>query len=119
MRPSEWPSAAAGLAGALVAGLAGAQESDRSVLLLYHACQVEADRPASWCEAYLMGVADTLTAFGAGGHKAGLCVPDYELGTLARIFMAWVPKHRDFWDLDMLAGAQAAFRERWPCGPGG
>lgn len=116
MKPLKMLITAAGLAGALMAGLASAQEkSDRSVHSLYHVCQAETDQPTSFCKAYLMGVADTLSAFGAGGHKAGLCAATYDPRALERIYLAWVPQHRELWDLDMFAGVQAALRERWPC----
>ena len=37
---------------------------------LYLACLAEQGAASSWCSAYLMGVADTLTAFGNGGDRA-------------------------------------------------
>lgn len=106
----------AALAGALMVNGANAQErNDRSLLALYHACQAQAEEPGSFCKGYLSGAADTLTAFGAGGHKAGLCAPSYNPAELQRIFMAWVPEHKELWELDMFAGVQAAFQEQWPC----
>lgn len=89
--------AAAGLVGALMPVLATAQEkSDRSVRSLYHVCEAEEDQPTSFCKAYLMGVAYTLSAFGAGEHKAGRCAATYDPSALERIYLAWVPEHREF-----------------------
>jgi hypothetical protein len=89
--------------------------SSRTVLALHRACQVAADEPESWCEAYLLGVADTLAALGNDGDEDGLCAVDRDPGALAWTFMIWAQAHRDRWELDMLEGAQAALRERWPC----
>jgi hypothetical protein len=89
--------------------------SSRTVLALHRACQVGADEPESWCEAYLLGVADTLAASGNDGDEDGLCAVDPDPGALAWTFMIWAQAHRDWWNLDMLEGARAALRERWPC----
>jgi hypothetical protein len=89
--------------------------SGRTVLALHRACQVAADEPESWCEAYLLGVADTLAALGNDGDKDGLCAVDRDPDALAWTFMIWAQAHRDWWELDMLEGAQAALRERWLC----
>ncbi|MCB4824207.1 MULTISPECIES: Rap1a/Tai family immunity protein [Roseicella] len=97
-------------------GAAAARAPDgRTTLALERACQAENGEAGSWCAAYLMGVADTLTAFGKGGHRGGLCNPNYDPETLARAFVAWAQRHSELRNLDMLAGATAALRERWPC----
>jgi hypothetical protein len=62
-----------------------------------------------------MGVADTLTAFGEGGHKGGLCGASYAIEDLGEVFLTWMREHPQFLDLDMLAGASLALRRRWPC----
>lgn len=56
------------LAVAITSGVAfAAQAADnRSGHNLVQACETELAAPTSWCAAYLMGVADTLTAFGEG-----------------------------------------------------
>ncbi|MBA3520273.1 MAG: hypothetical protein H0T75_22140 [Rhizobiales bacterium] len=82
---------------------------------LVRACEAEQAAAASWCAAYLMGIADTLTAFGEGGHKGGLCGAAYQIEDLGETFLTWMRKHPQFLDLDMLAGASLALRERWPC----
>jgi hypothetical protein len=92
-----------------------AETGSRTVLALHRACQVGADEPESWCEAYLLGVADTLAASGNDGDEDGLCAVDPDPGALAWTFMIWAQAHRDWWELDMLEGAQAALRERWLC----
>lgn len=116
MKTATRMSITAGFAVSLLIGLASAQEeSDRSVLTLYRACQADPDNPASFCRGYLIGVADTLSTFGSGGHKAGLCAPRYNGATLERLFLDWVPEHRDLWEVDMFVSVQAAFREQWPC----
>jgi hypothetical protein len=62
-----------------------------------------------------MGVADTLTAFGDGGDGGGLCNVDYSIEQLSEIFLTWAQGHDGMLQLDMLAGATLAFRQRWPC----
>jgi hypothetical protein len=68
-----------------------------------------------WCGAYLIGVADTMTAFGKGGHKAGICGISYDIERLQQVFTTWAQQHPELQELDMLAGANLAFREAWPC----
>ena len=104
-------SAAPGLA--QNGGTAGAGMK-RSARNLVQACEAE-QAATSWCAAYLMGVADTLTAFGEGGHKGGLCGASYAIEDLGEIFLTWIREHPQFLDLDMLAGASLALRGRWPC----
>lgn len=90
---------------------AGAAEGNhRTIENLYQACQAAA---TSWCNAYLMGVADTLSTFSS--HKAGLCGATYNIEQLGPIFMEWVRAHQDLKDLDMIVGVSLAFREVWPC----
>ena len=88
---------------------------DRTTRSLEAACLAEQASPAGWCSAYLIGVADTLTAFGDGGTRAGVCKADYTIDQLPEIFLTWVRAHGAFRDLDMLAGVSLAFRTRWPC----
>ncbi len=82
---------------------------------LYRVCLAEQGEASGWCSAYLMGVADTLAAFGAGGDKGGICVDDYTVETLAETFMTWARANEALHRIDMLAGAGLAFRQRWPC----
>ena len=127
------PARGAALLAAL--GLAAALGTARTapgqtVAALRRACEAEAAAMADadaghrghgdggWCAGYLVGVADTLAAFGAGGHPAGLCGARYDAQTLVGTFVRWAraPQQQGFSDLPMLAGAQAALRARWPCG---
>lgn len=101
-------------AAAQLDAMEGAAEK-RSGQWLVEACQADQGAPTSWCAAYLMGVADTLTAFGEGGHKGGLCGATYQINDLTEIFLTWMRKHPQFLGIDMLAGASLALRERWPC----
>ncbi|GAN50860.1 hypothetical protein ME121_4917 [Methylobacterium sp. ME121] len=82
---------------------------------LYLACLAEQGAASGWCSAYLMGVADTLTAFGNGGDRGGLCNVDYSIEQLSETFLTWARAHDTMLQLDMLAGATIAFRQRWPC----
>lgn len=104
------------LAVAITSGVALAAQAagKRSARNLVQACETEL-APTSWCAAYLMGVADTLTAFGEGGHKSGLCGASYTIEDLGDIFLTWMRDHPQFLELDMLAGASLALREQWPC----
>lgn len=88
---------------------------ERSARNLVKVCEAEQTAATSWCAAYLMGVADTLAAFGNGGHKGGLCGESYVIKELDDIFVTWMRAHPQFLDLDMLAGASLALRARWPC----
>src|SRR5215218_1910104 len=90
----------------------GAKRSARN---LVQACEAEQAAATSWCAAYLMGVADTLTVFGEGGHKGGLCGASYVIDDLGAIFLTWMREHPQFRDFDMFAGASLALREHWPC----
>lgn len=88
---------------------------ERRTADLYRACLAEHGEASGWCSAYLMGVADTLTAFGNGGHRGGLCKVDYSIEQLSETFLTWAQAHEAMLQLDMLAGASLAFRQRWPC----
>lgn len=89
--------------------------TNRSARRLVQVCEAEQATATGWCAAYLMGVADTLTAFGQGGHKGGLCGATYAIEDLGEIFLTWMRAHPQFLNLDMLAGASLALRGRWPC----
>ena len=82
---------------------------------LYAACLAEQGAASGWCSAYLMGVADTLLAFGNGGNRGGICRADYAIEDLAETYLIWARSHEAQLNMDMLAGASLAFRERWPC----
>ncbi|MDP4003282.1 Rap1a/Tai family immunity protein [Methylobacterium sp. NEAU K] len=88
---------------------------ERRTADLYRACLAEQGEASGWCSAYLMGIADTLTAFGNGGDRGGLCDVDYSIEQLSDTFLTWVRAHDTMLQLDMLAGATLAFRQRWPC----
>lgn len=91
--------------------------TERTVESLFRACLSDPDKGYStWCEAYLMGVADVMVAFGKGGHKGGICgVVEYSPQKLADIFTQWTREHREFWRSDMLLGVHLSLREEWPC----
>ncbi|MBE7203211.1 MAG: hypothetical protein INR70_36190 [Parafilimonas terrae] len=82
---------------------------------LYRVCLTEQGEASGWCSAYLMGVADTLAAFGDGGDKAGICAADYTIEALTETYMTWAHANEALLRTDMLAGASLAFRQRWPC----
>lgn len=79
------------------------------------ACLAEQGEAAGECSAYLIGVADTLAAFGEGGNKGGICKADYVVDQLPEIFLTWVRGNAMVRNFDMLAGVTLAFRTRWPC----
>jgi hypothetical protein len=87
----------------------------RSASMLYEVCEAETDRPLNWCEGYLLGLADVLLAMGNSRMDGGICNAAYAPATLGRIFKAWLERHPDRSQEDMMVAAQAAFRERWPC----
>lgn len=88
---------------------------NRSARSLVQTCKAEQAAASGWCSAYLLGVADTLTAFGAGGHKGGLCGADYAIEDLPRVFLTWAQANPQFLNFDMLATASLALRQTWPC----
>jgi hypothetical protein len=83
--------------------------------MLYRLCDAEADRPLKWCEGYLLGLADALVAMGNSRMEGGICDAEYEPATLGRVFEAWVDRHPERSEEDMMVAAQAAFHELWPC----
>jgi len=89
---------------------------DRTARSLYKTCVAAEADASSWCDAYLMGVADTLTAFRAGGNKSGICGVEYTIEQLAENFITWARANEALLDIDMLPGATLAFEQRWPCG---
>ncbi|ACA20426.1 hypothetical protein M446_6156 [Methylobacterium sp. 4-46] len=52
---------------------------DRTTRSLEAVCRAEQGAASGWCGAYLIGVADTLTAFGDGGDEGDLCNADYTI----------------------------------------
>ena len=115
VKPSAW------LILALVVAITGGSPPSaraaegRSARALIQACEAEQEAATSWCSAYLMGVADALTAFGAGGHKGGMCGASYTIEDLGKMFLTWTRANPQLLDLDMLAGVSLALRQTWPC----
>ncbi len=56
---------------------------------LVQICKAE-DAASGWCSAYLLGVADTLIAFGEEEEKGGLCGASYAIGDLPGVFLTWM-----------------------------
>ncbi len=115
VRPFTWPVLV--LVGALAGGPPASAQAveDRSAGSLGQTCKVEQGGASGWCSAYLLGVADTLSAFGAGGDKGGLCGASYAIEDLAEVFLTWMQANPKFLQLDMLAGVSLALRQTWPC----
>ena len=87
----------------------------RNTLFLYELCKLNQDRPVSWCEGYLMGMADILLALGNSHIAGGICNAEYDPATLRRIFEFWVERYPERLQEEMAIGVQGAFRELWPC----
>jgi len=83
----------------------------RSTGVFYALCKFNFDR----CEGYLTGVADVLVAMGNCHLAGGICNAEYDSASLCVVFESWVERHLDKLQDDMAIGAQAAFRELWPC----
>jgi len=105
------------LVGAFAGGLPASAQAveDRSAGSFVQLCKVEQGGASGWCSAYLLGVADTLIAFGEEGEKGGLCGASYAIGDLPRVFLTWMQANPQFLELDMLAGVSLALRQAWPC----
>jgi hypothetical protein len=89
--------------------------SARSTLFLYRSCRSSSADRVSWCEGYLLGLADILLALGNSRMAGGICKAEYDAAILNRIFSSWAEDHPDRWNGDMAVSAQASFREVWPC----
>ena len=89
--------------------------SSRSTLFLYRLCGSNSADQVSWCEGYLIGLADILLAIGNSGIAGGICKAEYDAVALNRIFSIWAERHPERWNDDMAVSAQASFREVWPC----
>jgi hypothetical protein len=87
----------------------------RSTLFLYRTCGSSSSDQVSWCEGYLMGLADILLAMGNSGIAGGICRAEYSAGALNRMFSFWAERHPERWRDDMAVTVQASFREAWPC----
>ncbi len=105
------------LVGVIAGGIPAAAQAveGRSAGNLVQICRAEEGAASGWCSAYLLGVADTLSAFGAGGHKGGLCGAAYAVEDLPKVFLTWMQANPQFLELDMLAGLSLALRQAWPC----
>ncbi len=114
-RPFTWPILA--LAGAVAGGFFAPVYAveGRSAGNLVQMCRAEQGAASGWCSAYILGVADTLSAFGAGGNKGGLCGAAYAIEDLPEVFLTWMQANPQFLELDMLAGLSLALRQAWPC----
>jgi hypothetical protein len=87
----------------------------RSTLSLHRLCKSSSVGDVSWCEGYLMGLADVLLAMGNSRMPGGICGADYDAAALTRVFNVWAEHHPERWKDDMAASVQASFREVWPC----
>ena len=89
--------------------------ADRTGRQLDRLCGSRGAAEVRTCTAYLLGAADTMSAFGAGGHKAGLCNPQYQPGELPQVFLSWSREHPALLRLDMLVSVSLSLGEKWPC----
>jgi hypothetical protein len=62
-----------------------AATSPRSALFLYRLCGSSSTDRVSWCEGYLVGLADILLAMGNSGIAGGICRAEYDAAALNRI----------------------------------
>jgi Rap1a immunity proteins len=92
-----------------------ADENPRSALKLYRLCKAEANQLLTWCQGYLLGLADVFVAMGNSQIAGGICDAEYGPATLGRVFEIWVERNPERSQEDMMIAAQAAFREIWPC----
>ena len=98
-----------------VAVLGDTAAPTRSTLSLHRLCKSSSVGDVSWCEGYLMGLADVLLAMGNSRMPGGICGADYDAAALTRVFNVWAEHHPERWKDDMAASVQASFREVWPC----
>lgn len=109
-------TAALGLGALLLSAPAPVRaQRGETVAQFYQSCRTEGGRVNGRCDSYIEGVADTLAAFGKGGHPGGICGGGYNRGQLSRIFMNWAPRNRESWGLPRLAGVTIALRAHYPC----
>ncbi len=76
------------LVGVIAGGIPAAAQAveGRSAGNLVQACKAEQGDASGWCSAYLLGVADTLTAFGEGGERGGCAALPTRSRTCPRCF---------------------------------
>ena len=70
-----------------------------------------ANNPA--CGAYLQGVLDMMIV--ARGSECG--APRYDRNRLRSAYLRWAEDNSYFMDVHMVAGAEQALAEAWPCSP--
>ena len=70
-----------------------------------------ANNPA--CGAYLQGVLDMMIV--ARGSECG--APRYDRNRLRSAYLRWAEDNAYFMDVHMVAGAEQALAEAWPCSP--
>ncbi|WP_422247485.1 Rap1a/Tai family immunity protein [Sphingobium sp.] len=65
------------------------------------------------CGAYLQGVLDMMIV--ARGSECG--APRYDRNRLRSAYLRWAEDNSYFMDVHMVAGAEQALAEAWPCAP--
>ena len=73
------------------------------------AASCRANNPA--CGAYLQGVLDMMIV--ARGSECG--APRYDRSSLRMAYLRWADANSYFMDVHMIAGAERAITEAWPC----
>lgn len=66
------------------------------------------------CGAYLQGVLDKMII----ARKAECGAPRYDQAALRAAYLRWAEQNSYFMSVHMVAGAERALKDTWPCGAG-
>ena len=75
--------------------------------VLFASCQANEPR----CGAYLQGVLDMMI----GAREAECGAPRYDRAALRAAYVRWAERNSYFLSVHMVAGAERALKEAWPC----
>lgn len=77
---------------------------------LFESCQANDPR----CGGYLQGVLDMMIV----ARKAECGAPRYDRAALRAAYLRWAERNSYFMSVHMVAGAERALKEAWPCESG-
>jgi Rap1a immunity proteins len=66
---------------------------------------------SNYCRGYFQGFEDTIKVYGS----AGVCLDDTRIGTVIRVYVAYMDKHPKLLDDLEIAGVIEAMHETYPC----
>jgi hypothetical protein len=107
MKTSHWIAACLACLGVAVAAHAQEQPSEANGAALLASCRAGKAN----CGAYLQGVLDMMIV--ARHDECG--APRYDRDRLRAAYLRWIEQNSYFQSVHMVAGAERALTEAWPC----